>query len=107
MPSEGNAFLLGDRAGKFVSAVEGRPNEQQLLALAPTFQPDACPPKPAAVRNGDRDGRSLTVHCKVLLKRCVRIALRRHVPQLDSLGGCSTVCASAWRENCRQLLKCT
>lgn len=34
MPSEGNAFFLGDGAGELISAVEGRPDDQQLLALA-------------------------------------------------------------------------
>ena len=51
MPSEGNAFFLGDPAGEFVSAVEGRSDDQQLLALASALQPHARLPEPAAMRN--------------------------------------------------------
>ena len=35
-----------------------RPDDQHLLALTSAFQPDARPPKPVAVRNGDDGGRA-------------------------------------------------
>jgi hypothetical protein len=57
MPSEGSAFLLGHRAGKFVSPVEGRPDDQYLLVLISAFQPDTRALEPAAVRNGDDGSR--------------------------------------------------
>src|SRR5436190_6294127 len=57
MPSEGTAFLLGYRADKFVSPVEGRPDDQYLLATISAFEPDTRTPEPTTVRNGDDGSR--------------------------------------------------
>jgi hypothetical protein len=51
IPSEGNAIFLGGGAGDLVGAVEARPDDQQLLALASALQPRAGSLEPAAMRN--------------------------------------------------------
>jgi hypothetical protein len=58
MPSEGSALLFHNPAGEFVSSVEGRPDDQHLLALTLAFQPDARPLESAVVCNGDDSSRA-------------------------------------------------
>ena len=48
---EGDALVPGDGAGELVGAVEGRPDDQQLLALPSALQPRAGSLEPAAMRN--------------------------------------------------------
>src|SRR5690348_11038602 len=63
MPSEGDALVLGDCAGEFVRAIEGCPNNQQLLALTSALQPRAGSLEPAAVRNRGDDSRAHQRDC--------------------------------------------